>query len=144
MKMPCFRDHRESGKSHLAQALGQAAMQQGYRVLYRETHALLDELADAALDGKRREHMEFLSSVSLLILDDFGVRKLSLTAAELLELIMRRYERASTLLTSNRRTGANSWVTLPPSRPCSIAFSTVDLCLTGAPKLENETGRPLQ
>ena len=34
-----------SGKSHLAQAIGQAVIQQGYRVLYRETHALLDELA---------------------------------------------------------------------------------------------------
>jgi DNA replication protein DnaC len=92
-----------SGKSHLAQALGQAAIQQGYRVLYRETHTLLDELADATLDGKRKEHMEFLSSVPLLILDDLGMRRLPLTAAEeLLELIMRRYERASTLLTSNR------------------------------------------
>src|ERR1019366_4378350 len=38
-----------TGKSHLAQATGQAAIQQGYRVLYRETHALLDELAEATL-----------------------------------------------------------------------------------------------
>ena len=36
-----------TGKSHLAQAIGQAAIQQGYRVLYRETHALLDDLAEA-------------------------------------------------------------------------------------------------
>ena len=44
-----------------------------------------------------------LASVPLLIIDDFGMRKLPLTAAEdLLEIIMRRYERASTLLTSNR------------------------------------------
>src|SRR5881398_1973846 len=35
-----------SGKSHLAQAIGQCAIQQGYKVLYRETHILLDELAD--------------------------------------------------------------------------------------------------
>jgi DNA replication protein DnaC len=56
-----------TGKSPLAQALGQAAIQQGYRVLYRETHILLEELAE-----------------------------------DLLEIIMRRYERASTLLTSNR------------------------------------------
>jgi DNA replication protein DnaC len=42
-------------------------------------------------------------AVPLLIIDDFGMRKLPLTAAEeLLELIMRRYERASTLVTSNR------------------------------------------
>ena len=36
-----------TGKSHLAQAIGQGAIQQGYRVLYRETHTLLDELAEA-------------------------------------------------------------------------------------------------
>jgi len=92
-----------TGKSHLAQAIGQAAIQQGYRVLYRETHILLDELADAVADGSRREFMESLATVPLLIIDDFGMRKLPLTAAEdLLEIVMRRYERASTLLTSNR------------------------------------------
>src|SRR5713101_6895410 len=92
-----------SGKSHLAQAIGQAAIQQGYRVLYRETHTLLEELAEATLDGTRKERMEFLVTVPLLILDDLGMRKLPLTAAEeLLEIIMRRYERTSTILTSNR------------------------------------------
>jgi len=92
-----------TGKSHLAQAIGQAVIQQGYRVLYRETHSLLDELADAALDGTRKEHMDMLVNVPLLIIDDLGMRKLPLTAAEeLLEIIMRRYERSSTLLTSNR------------------------------------------
>ena len=91
-----------TGKSHLAQAIGQAAIQQGYRVLYRETHVLLDELAEAVVDGTRREFMETLTTVPLLIIDDLGMRKLPLTAAEdLLEVIMRRYERASTLLTSN-------------------------------------------
>jgi len=40
-----------SGKSHLAQAIGQAAIQQGCRVLYRETQKLLEELADATIDG---------------------------------------------------------------------------------------------
>jgi len=49
-----------SGKSHLVQAIGQAVIQQGYRVLYRETHTLLDELAEATLDGTRKERMEFL------------------------------------------------------------------------------------
>jgi DNA replication protein DnaC len=92
-----------TGKSHLAQAIGQAAIQQGYRVLYRETHVLLEELADANLDGTRKQYMESVSTVPLLIIDDFGMRKLPHTAAEdLLEIVMRRYERASTLLTSNR------------------------------------------
>jgi DNA replication protein DnaC len=92
-----------TGKSHLAQAIGQAAIQQGHRVLYRETHLLLDDLADAVADGSRKEFMESLATVPLLIIDDFGMRKLPLTAAEdLLEIVMRRYERTSTLLTSNR------------------------------------------
>jgi DNA replication protein DnaC len=92
-----------TGKSHLAQAIGQAAIQQGYKVLYRETHILLDELAEAVADGTRREYMESVATVPLLIIDDFGMRKLPHTAAEdLLEIIMRRYERVSTLLTSNR------------------------------------------
>jgi DNA replication protein DnaC len=92
-----------TGKSHLAQAIGQCAIQQGYKVLYRETHILLDELADAVAGGTRKEYMESVSTVPLLIIDDFGMRKLPHTAAEdLLEIIMRRYERFSTLLTSNR------------------------------------------
>ena len=92
-----------TGKSHLAQAIGQAAILQGHKVLYRETHILLEEVAEAVLDGKRKQYMESISSVALLIIDDFGMRKLPQTAAEdLLEIVMRRYERASTLLTSNR------------------------------------------
>jgi DNA replication protein DnaC len=92
-----------TGKSHLAQALGLCAIQQGHRVLYREAHALLDELADATLERRRKDVMTDLATAPLLIIDDLGMRKLPTTAAEdLLELIMRRYERVSTLLTSNR------------------------------------------
>jgi DNA replication protein DnaC len=92
-----------TGKSHLAQAIGLAVIQQGYRVLYREAHVLLEELADAQLAGERKEFVERVATVPLLILDDLGMRKLPSTAAEdLLEIIMRRYERASTLITSNR------------------------------------------
>jgi len=92
-----------AGKSHLAQAIGQAAILQGHRVFYREAHILLDQLADAVVEGKRKQFMANLTIVPLLIIDDFGMRKLPLTAAEdLLEIVMRRYERASTLLTSNR------------------------------------------
>jgi DNA replication protein DnaC len=92
-----------TGKSHLAQAIGWAAIQQGHQVLYRETHVLLDELPEVVVDGSRRDYMERITTVPLLIIDDFGMRKLPLTAAEdLLGMVMRRYERASTLLTSNR------------------------------------------
>ncbi len=92
-----------TGKSHLAQAIGQAAILQGHKVLYRQTHILLEEVGEATLEGRRKQYMESISSAALLIIDDFGMRKLPQTAAEdLLEIVMRRYERASTLLTSNR------------------------------------------
>src|SRR5438105_4235699 len=65
-----------------------------------------DELtlrSDRLLERRRKQYLEAMASVPLLIIDDFGMRKLPLTAAEdLLEIVMRRYERASTLLTSNR------------------------------------------
>lgn len=92
-----------TGKSHLAQSIGHVAIQQGYRVRYRETHLLLEDLAEATVENRRKQFMDSITTVPLLIVDDFGMRKLPLTAAEdLLEIIMRRYERASTLLTSNR------------------------------------------
>jgi DNA replication protein DnaC len=92
-----------TGKSHLAQAIGQAAILQGHKVLYRQTHILLEEVTEATIEGRRKQYMESISGVGLLIIDDFGMRKLPQTAAEdLLEIVMRRYERASTLLTSNR------------------------------------------
>jgi DNA replication protein DnaC len=92
-----------TGKSHLAQAIGFAVIEQGHRVLYREAHALLEDLADAQLAGTRKETLAQFTTVPLLIIDDLGMRKLPHTAAEdLLEIIMRRYERTSTLITSNR------------------------------------------
>jgi DNA replication protein DnaC len=87
-----------SGKSHLAQAIGFAVIQQGYRVLYREAHILLEDLAEAQLAGTRKDYVATVTTVPLLIIDALGMRKLPHTAAEdLLEIVMRRYERASTL-----------------------------------------------
>ena len=83
---------------------GRAAIHQGHRVLYRKAHTLLEELADATLDGTRKTFFADLTGVPLLIIDDLEMCKLPHTAAEdLLEVIMRRYERASTLLASNRQ-----------------------------------------
>ncbi len=92
-----------TGKSHLAQAIGRAAIQQGHCVVYREAHVLLEQIAEATAHNDRRTALDALAVTPLLIIDDLGMRKLPATAAEdLLELIMRRYERASTLITSNR------------------------------------------
>src|SRR5260221_14115658 len=59
-----------TGKSHLAQAIGQSAILQGYRVFYREAHVLLDELADAVADGRRKPDLGSLDTVALLSIDD--------------------------------------------------------------------------
>src|SRR3989475_6364698 len=61
-----------TGKSHLAQAIGRAAIQQGYRVIYREAHTLLEELADATLAGTRKDFLAELAAIPLLIVDDLG------------------------------------------------------------------------
>jgi DNA replication protein DnaC len=58
-----------TGKSHLAQAIGSAAIHQGYRVTYREAHTLLEEIAEAAVDGTRKTPLTDLATVPLLIID---------------------------------------------------------------------------
>jgi hypothetical protein len=93
---------------HLAQVIGITAIQQDYKVLHRESH-MLEELADAALGGSRKQYIEMISTVPLLVIDDSGMRKLPATAGEdLLEIVMRCYEHSSTLLTlksARRRLG---------------------------------------
>ena len=92
-----------TGKSHLAQAIGRAAIQQGYRVIYREAHTLLEELAEATLAGTRKEYLMELAMVPLLIVDDLGLRPLDGDEPiDLYEIIRQRYEHGSLILTSNR------------------------------------------
>lgn len=55
-----------TGKSHLAQAIGRCAIQQGHRVRYREAHVLIEEIADATIDGTRKHLMEELAVVAML------------------------------------------------------------------------------
>ena len=70
-----------TGKSHLAQAIGQACDSTRLQSVYRETHIQLDELAEAVGDGTRKEYMEMdWGTVPLLIIDDFDMRKLPLRA----------------------------------------------------------------
>lgn len=91
------------GKSHLATAIGYEAIRRGMKVLSFATHRLLSELLAARADGSHHKLLAKLASVELLIIDDFGLRPISVQGAEdLYELIARRYERGSILLTSNR------------------------------------------
>jgi len=81
-----------------ARTIGHAVIGQGYRVIYREAHILLEQVAEAFIDGTRKEHMEHLPAVPLLIVDDLAMRKLGPTAGEeLLGNMMCYHERAGTV-----------------------------------------------
>jgi len=92
-----------TGKSHVAKALALLAVQRGYKVLYREAHQLVEDLAEARELGQIRPYRNQLKAVELLLIDDLFLRKLPAQAGdELAEVLMSRYERASTIVTSNR------------------------------------------
>jgi DNA replication protein DnaC len=91
------------GKSHLAQAIGHQAARMGYMVLYRSIFDTVGDLNQAeALNESAKVLRKYLKP-DLLIIDDMGLKKLPKQAGEyLFEIIMRRYELRSTIMTSNR------------------------------------------
>lgn len=91
------------GKSHLSQAIGDQAIRQGFTVLYRSVFDLVrDFLRDEALAGEERTLKSYLRP-DLLIVDDMGMKQLPKRSGEyLFEVIMRRHELRSTVMTSNR------------------------------------------
>ena len=91
------------GKTHLAQALGYAAIAQNFHVLYRSIFDLVrDFLKDEAFNQQDKTLRKYLKP-ELLIIDDMGLKALPKHSGEyLLEVIMRRYENRSTIMTSNR------------------------------------------
>ena len=91
------------GKSHLAQAIGRQLIREGDTVFYRSIFdAVRDLLHDEAFDGHEKAMARYLKP-DLLILDDMGMKHLPKRSGEyLFEIIMRRYQVRSTLMTSNR------------------------------------------
>lgn len=91
------------GKSHLAQAIGYQLIKAGHDVLYRSIFDLVREfLQDEALEGEDQVMRKYLKT-DLLIIDDMGLKQLPKRSGEyLFEIIMRRYELKSTIMTSNR------------------------------------------
>ena len=91
------------GKTHLAQALGYCAIQMNHHVLYRSIFDLVrDFLKDEAFNQQDRTLRKYLKP-DLLIIDDMGLKQLPKNSGEyLLEVVMRRYENRSTIMTSNR------------------------------------------
>ena len=91
------------GKSHIAKALALLAVQRGYTVFYREAHVLVDDIHQARELGELRKYRATIKAADLVVIDDLFLRKLPPNAGdELADLIMSRYEKSSTLITSNR------------------------------------------
>lgn len=91
-----------TGKTHIALGLGLAACQKGMSVSFTTAAALVNELMEARDERRLLRFQKQMAAVKLLIVDELGFVPLSKTGAELLfELISHRYERGSTLITSN-------------------------------------------
>ena len=91
------------GKSHIAQALGHEAVRRGYDVLFVRTGTMLANLYGGRADGTYERRLLTYTRPDVLILDDFGLKPMRPPAAEdLYDVIDGRYQRAPTILTSNR------------------------------------------
>ncbi len=94
------------GKTHLAIALGRAAIREGYSVLFTTAPALVAGLAKAHAEGRLEERLSFCTKPKLLIVEELVYLPFDPNAAHLFfQLVSRRYERGSLLLTSNRSVG---------------------------------------
>jgi len=92
-----------TGKSHVAKALALLAVQRGFKVIYREAHQLIEDINEARELGQLPKYRAQLRAAELLLIDDLFLRKLPAQAGdELADVLMSRYEKASTIITSNR------------------------------------------
>lgn len=99
------------GKTFLASALGHAACRAGKSVLFTTANKMLKELYQARADNSQEKMFRRFLAADLLIVDDFGLRKLEpLQSSDLYEIIVERHKRSSTIMTSNR--AVDEWVPL--------------------------------
>jgi DNA replication protein DnaC len=91
------------GKTHISLAIGYAAVCNGYSVFYRSSFDLVADMAEALRNGTRKELVSKLVGYNLLIIDEFGMKSMPQNAADdLLEIVHRRYQTASTIIATNR------------------------------------------
>ena len=107
------------GKTHLAIALGREAIREGYSVLFTTAPTLVAALAKAHAEGRLDERLGFFAKPKLLIIDELGYLPFEPNAAHLFfQLVSRRYERGSLLITSNRSVGEWGTVFGDPTIAC--------------------------
>jgi DNA replication protein DnaC len=91
------------GKTHLAIGLGRAAVESGHSALFVTATSLLAQLSRAQLEGKLAEQIAFYAKPKLLVVDELGYLPLEKQTAHLFfQLVSRRYERGSMLITTNQ------------------------------------------
>jgi DNA replication protein DnaC len=91
------------GKSHLATALGQEACQKGYSTLFTTAVDIVNTLAAAQMGHRLRQELKRYTRPDLLIVDELGYLPIDKLGADLLfQVFSRRYERGSTVITTNR------------------------------------------
>lgn len=99
------------GKSHLAVAIGREAINAGYSLLFVPAQSLVAQLAAAHHDGRLEERLVHFGKPKLLIIDELGYLPFEPNAAHLFfQLVSRRYERGSIMITSNR--AVSEWGTV--------------------------------
>lgn len=99
----CIVGQTGVGKSHIAQAIGHRACAAGHSVLYTSAHEMLTQLRAARADDTHERKLQRLAGVDLLVIDDLGLRALvGEEPIDLYEIVRQRYERGSTIITSNR------------------------------------------
>jgi DNA replication protein DnaC len=97
------------GKTHLAIALGRAAIRAGYSVLFVTATALVAALVRVHAEGRLKERLSFYAKPKLLIVDELGYLPFETSAVHLFfQLVSRRYERGSLLLTSTARSASGA------------------------------------
>jgi DNA replication protein DnaC len=135
--------HPGVGKTFLASALGHAACRAGKKVLFLRADVMLKELLASRADCSTERALRRLIAPDLLIVDDFGLKRLDATAScDLYEVIIQRHRTASTIVTSNR--AIEEWI--PLFDDPLLASSALDRLAHNAHQIviEGETYRSLQ
>lgn len=118
-----------TGKSHISQALGHCAIRLGYDVVFSTQSKMLGQLNAARATDSYHRRFSALAKVELLIIDDFGLKPLKAPQDEdLHDLIAERYERHSTIITSNL--DFSEWGDAFPNR--LLGAATIDRIRHGA------------
>jgi len=132
-----------TGKSHIAQTLGHAAIRLGYDVLFTDAYKMLTQLNASRAANNYERLFSRLAKIDLLIVDDFGLKPLkTIQDEDFHDVISERYERKGTIITSNL--DIPEWPDAFPNR--ILGAATVDRLLHGAYKivLEGKSYRTAQ